>query len=72
MMLSKILDYRSGRYNARVSLGTFLFVAAAAAFLWGRDRGIDRALALMLLTIALIQLLEWGLWTNLSCGVSGP
>lgn len=54
-------------YNANVSGGTFLFVAIAAAFMWYRNRDIDRPLALMLLFIAVMQLLEWGLWLNLDC-----
>jgi hypothetical protein len=54
-------------YNARVSIGTFLFVAVVAVYLWSRDKGIDKALALILVSIALMQLLEWGLWLNLSC-----
>lgn len=54
-------------YNARVSAGTFLFVAAVTAYLWSRNRGIDRPLGLMLLFIAVMQLLEWGLWLNTSC-----
>lgn len=56
-------------YNARVSSGTFLFVAVVSAYLWTRNRGIDRALALMLGTVALMQLLEWGLWMAPGCGI---
>jgi hypothetical protein len=51
-------------YNARVSAGTFLFVAAVTAYLWSRNRGIDRPLGLMLLVVAVMQLLEWGLWLS--------
>lgn len=57
-------------YNARVSAGTFLFVAAVSIYLWLRNKGIDRTLALMLITIALMQLLEWGLWLSVpGCGI---
>lgn len=55
-------------YNARVSAGTFLFVAAVAAILWRRNQGIDRALAGILLFIAVMQLLEWALWVAPGCG----
>lgn len=56
-------------YNARVSAGTFLFVAAVSTYLWNRNRGIDRALALMLGVVAFMQLLEWGLWMSPGCGL---
>ena len=56
-------------YNARLSGGTFLFVGLISAYLWTRNRGIDRALALMLLVVVFMQLLEWGLWMFPGCGV---
>ena len=55
-------------YNATVSAGTFLFVAAGAIYMWRRNRDIDRPLSLMLLFIAFMQVLEWILWLNLNCG----
>ena len=55
-------------YNAQVSAGTFLFVAAMSAYMWRRNRGLDRPLALMLVFIAFMQVFEWGLWLNLECG----
>jgi hypothetical protein len=55
-------------YNAPVSAGTFLFVAAISAYMWQRNRGLDRPLALVLTFIAFMQVLEWGLWLNLDCG----
>lgn len=56
-------------YNANVSIGTFLFVGVIGIYLWRRDRGLDRPLALMLGVVAIMQLLEWGLWLNLRCGL---
>jgi hypothetical protein len=55
-------------YSANASIGTFLFVAAGAFYLWQRNRDIDRPLALMLVFIAFMQVLEWMLWLNLKCG----
>jgi hypothetical protein len=55
-------------YSANVSIGTFLFVAAGAFYMWRRNRDIDRPLALMLVFIAFMQVLEWVLWLNLGCG----
>lgn len=55
-------------YSATVSAGTFLFVGAVGLYLWKRNRGLDRPLGLILGAIALMQLLEWGLWLNLECG----
>lgn len=54
-------------YSQEVSLGTFLFVAAGAAFLWQRNNGIDRPFGLLLLVVALMQLVEFFLWRNLDC-----
>ena len=56
-------------YNASVSAGTFLFVAAMSAYMWQRNRGSDRPLAIMLTFIAFMQVLEWGLWLNMDCGL---
>lgn len=52
-------------YNAQTSIGTFLFVGGISAFLWFRNRPIDRAIALILLVIVLMQLLEFVIWTHL-------
>jgi hypothetical protein len=55
-------------YSAEVSLGTFTFVALGAAFLWMRDKPLDRAIGLLLLSVALMQLVEFFLWKNVECG----
>jgi hypothetical protein len=49
-------------YNAPVSFGTFLFVAAICGFLWVRNRGLDRPISLILLVVVLMQLVEGFLW----------
>jgi hypothetical protein len=52
-------------YNATVSGSTFLFVAVVAVILWNRAKGIDRALAIVLLFIVFMQLIEWALWLQM-------
>lgn len=55
-------------YSPSVSIGTFAFVALAAAILWHRAAPYDRPIALILLVVVSMQLLEWGLWlTGPSC-----
>lgn len=54
-------------YSAPVSFGTFLFVAVISLVLWFRNRGIDRAIALILLVVALMQLIEGVLWLHPEC-----
>lgn len=54
-------------YNAEVSATTFGLVALVSGWLWVRNAGIDRALAVILFFIGLMQGLEWILWTNLEC-----
>lgn len=49
-------------YSAEVSIGTFGFVALGAAYLWMRNRTIDRGLAILFIGIALMQLAEFVLW----------
>ena len=48
-------------------MGTFLFVEVICIFLWIRNRGIDRAIALILSVIVLMQFFEYLLWTNQEC-----
>lgn len=55
-------------YSAEVSIGTFGFVSLICLFLWQRGRPIDKALTWILLIIASMQLIEFGLWKNLECG----
>ena len=55
-------------YSAEVSATTFGLVTLASGWLWMRNAGIDRALAVILFFIGLMQGLEWILWENLDCG----
>jgi hypothetical protein len=60
-------------YSAESSAGTFLFVAAIATFLFYRGgqgiRGRVRiAVAIILLFIALMQVVEFLIWSNIRCG----
>ncbi len=55
-------------YSAEVSIGTFGFVAAVTAWLWQRNKGLDRPIGLILLVVSFMQLLEFFLWLNLDCG----
>ena len=55
-------------YSAEVSIQTFLFVSIICGFLWYRNTGSDRPIALILFVVVLMQLLEYGLWENLDCG----
>lgn len=55
-------------YSAEVSIGTFLFVAAGVAYMWNRNGPLDRPFSALLLVVALMQLVEFFLWRNLSCG----
>lgn len=55
-------------YSAESSAGTFLFVAAIAAFLFYRGGKVRYAVAIILLFIALMQLVEFLIWSNIRCG----
>jgi hypothetical protein len=46
-------------------LGTFAFVSLIAVYLWIRNQKIDRALALIFMTIVAIQLADFFLWLYL-------
>jgi len=52
-------------YDAKTSIGTFLFVSAAAVYLWMRNGITDRAIGLILVSICFIQLAEFIIWTHL-------
>ncbi len=54
-------------YSPEVSAGTFLFVTAVSAYLFTRNKGLDRAIAGILFVVGLMQLIEWILWLNLEC-----
>ena len=54
-------------YSAPVSFGTFIFVAVIALVLWFRNRRIDRAIALILVVVAVMQIIEGVLWLNPDC-----
>ena len=52
-------------YDAQTSISTFLFVGGISTFLWFRNHATDRAIALVLLVIVLMQLVEFVIWTHL-------
>jgi hypothetical protein len=54
-------------YSAEISAATAGFVGVIAWHLWKRGRRQDRPIALILVVISLMQVLEFGLWTNLDC-----
>jgi hypothetical protein len=49
-------------YDATTSFTTFFFVSAVSVYLWTRGRGIDRAIALILFVVVLMQAVEGTLW----------
>jgi len=51
-------------YDAPTSIGTFAFVSAITLFLWRRNGPCDRAIGLILLVLASMQLLEFVIWTH--------
>ena len=56
-------------YDAPTSIGTFAFVSAITLFLWRRNGPLDRAIGLILLVLASMQLLEFVLWTHQDTGL---
>jgi len=52
-------------YDAPTSIGTFAFMSAITLFLWRRNGPSDRAIGLILLLLAAMQLLEFVIWTHL-------
>ena len=57
-------------YSAEVSFGTFSFVAIIATFLWLRNRSADRAIALIIVVVVLMQLIEGVLWLYPDCDIT--
>jgi len=55
-------------YDAPTSIGTFAFVSAITLFLWRRNGPSDRAIGLILLLLAAMQLLEVVIWTHQDSG----
>lgn len=55
-------------YDATTSFGTFAFVAVVSAYLWIRNKRIDRAIALILMVVVLMQAVEGVLWLLPGCG----
>lgn len=51
-------------YSARVSIGTFLFASAVAAWVSKREP----ALAVTFVSVALMQLIEYFIWMDQGCG----
>jgi len=54
-------------YSAEVSIGTFAAVGVASLYIWIRNKGIDRGIALVLFIVSLMQLFEYILWINPEC-----
>ena len=54
-------------YSPEVSLGTFLFVSCICIYKWNRNKGIDKAAALLFFVIVFMQLVEFFLWINPTC-----
>jgi hypothetical protein len=52
-------------YDAPTSIATFAFMSAITLFLWRRNGPFDRAIGLILLVVAAMQLLEFVIWTHL-------
>jgi hypothetical protein len=55
-------------YSPEVSIGTVVFIGGISLYLWKRNHPLDRAIALMLLVVVVMQALEFFLWLNLRCG----
>ena len=54
-------------YSAKVSLSTFIFVSILCIVLWYRNKSTDRPISLILFVVALMQLVEYGIWEHLEC-----
>ena len=54
-------------YSSEISMQTFLFVTIISSFLWYRNYKTDHPISLILFVVVLMQLVEYGLWENLSC-----
>lgn len=55
-------------WNKQVSLVTFILAVAGSAYLYQRNLPNDRWIAVFAATIAMIQLAEYFMWSDLSCG----
>ena len=55
-------------WNKQVSLVTFIFAIIGIIYLWKRNAPNDRWIAVFAGTIALIQLAEFFMWSDLTCG----
>jgi hypothetical protein len=54
-------------YSPEVSAGTFLFAAVICSILWIRGRATDKAIAISLFFISLMQVVEFFLWFHTDC-----
>lgn len=54
-------------YSPSSSFGTFLFVLTICIFLWMKGNKIQKAVAIILFTVSLMQLLEGFIWLNIKC-----
>ena len=55
-------------WNKEISMATFILAIIGVVYLWKRDGANDRWIAIFAGTIALIQLAEFFMWSDLSCG----
>lgn len=55
-------------WNKQVSLVTFVIAIFGVVYLWQRNQPNDRWIAVFAATIALIQLAEFFMWSDLHCG----
>jgi hypothetical protein len=54
-------------YSATSSFGTFLFVFSICALLWVKGSLVQKGIAIILLSISLMQVLEGLIWLNTEC-----
>jgi hypothetical protein len=56
-------------YSASVSFTTFFFVVCISIVVWIRNKGTDRAIALILIVVAFMQLIEGVIWLHHECDI---
>lgn len=55
-------------WNKEVSITTFILAVIGSIYLYKRNKPNDRWIAVFALTVAMIQLAEFFMWSDLSCG----
>ena len=63
--------YKQGMQGERLSLGVFAIFSGISLLLLMRGSSNDTYAAITVFLIALIQLLEYGMWNNLDCNPGG-